>query len=114
MTEGLGRAWLDVLVLGLDRRAAVFRYSQRDREFWAWANARALSAMGIGKGDTVFLITGFGPHVFAWGVGATRQMGVPIIPSGGMDARGRASIVTRFRPGVWCARPPTCSTSREV
>src|SRR5205814_6628817 len=62
------RGWMMFSSSGSTGAPRVFRYSQLDRALWAWANARALSAMGIGKGDTVFLITGFGPHVFAWGV----------------------------------------------
>ena len=46
----------------------VFRYSHIDRDLWAWANARALQAMDFRKGDTVFMVTGYGPHVWAWGV----------------------------------------------
>jgi phenylacetate-CoA ligase len=100
------RGWMMFSSSGSTGAPRVFRYSQRDRELWAWANARALAAMGIGKGDTVFLITGFGPHVFAWGVEAALvEMGVPMIPGGGMDARGRASIVTRFRPSVLVCTP---------
>ena len=69
----------------------VFRYSQVDRETWAWANARALLAMGFRQGDTVFMITGFGPHVWAWGVeDALAKMQLPMIPGGGMDAKARA------------------------
>jgi phenylacetate-CoA ligase len=108
MTEDVWaeRGWMMFSSSGSTGAPRVFRYSQLDREFWAWANARALSAMGIGKGDTVFLITGFGPHVFAWGVEAALvKMGVPIIPGGGMDARGRASVVTRFRPSVLVCTP---------
>ena len=100
------RGWMMFSSSGSTGAPRVFRYSQRDRELWAWANARALAAMGIGKGDTVFLISGFGPHVFVWGVEAALvEMGVPVIPGGGMDARGRASIVTRFRPSVLVCTP---------
>jgi phenylacetate-CoA ligase len=108
MTEAVWaeRGWMMFSSSGSTGAPRVFRYSQRDRELWAWANARALSAMCIGKGDTVFLITGFGPHVFAWGVEAALvKMGVPIIPGGGMDARGRANVVTRFRPSVLVCTP---------
>ncbi|HXP75140.1 MAG TPA: AMP-binding protein [Stellaceae bacterium] len=100
------RGWMMFSSSGSTGAPRVFRYSQRDRELWAWANARALAAMGIGKGDTVFLISGFGPHVFVWGVEAALvEMGVPVIPGGGMDARGRANIVTRFRPSVLVCTP---------
>jgi len=42
----------------------VFRYSHIDRKYWEWANARSLYAMGIRRGDVVFPMGGFGPHVF--------------------------------------------------
>lgn len=100
------RGWMMFSSSGSTGAPRVFRYSQRDRALWARANARALAAMGIGKGDTAFLITGFGPHVFAWGVEAALvEMGVPMIPGGGMDARARASIVTRFKPSVLVCTP---------
>ena len=44
----------------------VFRYSQIDRELWAWANARALHPFGIRPTDCMFICAGYGPHVFAW------------------------------------------------
>jgi phenylacetate-CoA ligase len=100
------RGWMMFSSSGSTGAPRVFRYSQRDRELWAWANARALSAMGIGKGDTVFLVSGFGPHVLAWGVEAALvKMGVPMIPGGGMDARGRANLLVRFHPTVLVCTP---------
>src|SRR3977135_2929341 len=84
----------------------VFRYSQLDREYWAWANARALHSMGIARADTVRAIAGFGPHVFVWGVTAALfHMGIPVLPGGGMDGRARANIVARFRPTVIACTP---------
>jgi len=108
MTEAVWveRGWMLFSSSGSTGAPRVFRYSQRDRELWAWANARALSAMGIGKGDTVFMVSGFGPHVLAWGVEAALvKMGVPMIPGGGMDARGRANLLVRFRPTVLLCTP---------
>ena len=100
------RGWMMFASSGSTGVPRVFRYSQIDRDLWAWANARAMLAMGIGKGDTVFMITGFGPHVWAWGVQfALAKMGVPAIPGGGMDAKARAGIVLRFRPTVLLATP---------
>jgi len=100
------RGWMMFASSGSTGVPRVFRYSQIDRDLWAWANARAMTAMGIGKGDTVFMITGFGPHVWAWGVQfALAKMGVPAIPGGGMDAKARAGIVLRFRPTVLLATP---------
>jgi phenylacetate-CoA ligase len=84
----------------------VFRYSQIDREYWAWANARALHSMGVVRGDTVLAIAGFGPHVFVWGVtAALAHMGIPVLPGGGMDGRARANVVARFAPTVIVCTP---------
>ena len=48
-----------------------------------------LHAMGFRQGDTVFMLTGYGPHVWAWGVQyALEKMQLPTIPGGGMDAQG--------------------------
>jgi phenylacetate-CoA ligase len=100
------RGWMMFASSGTTGAPRVFRYSQIDREYWAWANARALQAMRIGKDDTVFMITGYGPHVWAWGVQvALAKMEVPAIPGGGMDARARANIIQRFEPTVICCTP---------
>ena len=84
----------------------MFRYTHVDREAWAWANARALLAMGFRRGDTVFMMTGYGPHVWAWGVQyALEKMQLPTIPGGGMDARARANIILRFKPTILLCTP---------
>ena len=61
------RGWMMFSSSGSTGVPRVFRYSQLDREQWAWANARALHSMGVRRGDTVLAIAGFGPHVFVWG-----------------------------------------------
>jgi phenylacetate-CoA ligase len=100
------RGWMMFSSSGSTGTPRVFRYSQIDRELWAWANARALHAMEFRKGDTVFMITGYGPHVWAWGVQAgLTKMGLPVIPGGGMDAKARANIVLRFKPTILLCTP---------
>src|SRR6185312_11393483 len=100
------RGWMMFSSSGSTGVPRVFRYSQIDRELWAWANARALHAMGFRKGDSVFMITGYGPHVWAWGVQvALFKMGLPTLPGGGMDAKGRAGIVQRFKPTILLCTP---------
>jgi len=65
-----------------------------------------MHAIGIRPRDTVFVCSGYGPHVFAWGVQyALARMNVAVIPGGGMDANMRAMIVERFEPTVICATP---------
>lgn len=100
------RGWMMFSSSGSTGVPRVFRYSHVDREMGAWANARALRSMDFRKGDTVFMVTGYGPHVWAWGVQyALAKMELPIIPGGGMDARARAQIIDRFKPTILLLTP---------
>ena len=100
------RGWMMFLTSGSTGAPRVFRYSHIDRDYWAWANARALQAMDFRKGDTVLMVTGYGPHVYAWGVQqALTKMGLPTIPGGGMDARARANAILRFKPSIFLTTP---------
>jgi phenylacetate-CoA ligase len=100
------RGWMMFSSSGSTGVPRVFRYSHVDRELWAWANARALHAMDFRKGDTVFMMTGYGPHVWAWGVQyALAKMGLPTIPGGGLDAKARANFVVRFKPTILLCTP---------
>jgi phenylacetate-CoA ligase len=100
------RGWMMFSSSGTTGAPRVFRYSHHDRELWAWANARALHAMDFRAGDTVFMVSGFGPHVWAWGVHAALQkMRLPFLPGGGMDAKARAGIVLRYRPTILQCTP---------
>jgi phenylacetate-CoA ligase len=100
------RGWMMFSSSGSTGVPRVFRYSQIDRDLWAWANARALHAFGIRPGDTVLICAGYGPHVFAWGVQfALAKMGVACIPGGGMTGEARAMLIDRFRPTVLTGTP---------
>src|SRR5215472_10501483 len=100
------RGWMMFSSSGSTGVPRVFRYSHIDREAWAWANARALLAMGFRQGETVFMMTGYGPHVWAWGVQyALEKMQLPTIPGGGMDAKARANIILRFKPTILLCTP---------
>ncbi len=100
------RGWMLFSSSGSTGTPRVFRYTHVDREYWQWANARALYSMGIRKGDVVFPMVGFGPHVWVWGaMVAWRHMGVAVIPGGGMDAQMRARVIDRFKPSVIAATP---------
>jgi len=100
------RGWMMFSSSGSTGAPRVFRYSHVDREMAAWANARALYAGGFRKGETVFMVTGYGPHVWAWCVQyALAKMQLPAIPGGGMDARARANIILRFRPTILLLTP---------
>jgi phenylacetate-CoA ligase len=100
------RGWMMFSSSGSTGAPRVFRYGHVDREMVAWTNARGLQSMDFRKGDTVFMVTGYGPHVWAWGVQyALEKMRLPVIPGGGMDARARAGIVERFKPTILLLTP---------
>jgi phenylacetate-CoA ligase len=100
------RGWMLFSSSGSTGVPRVFRYTQNDRRYWEWANARALHSMGAGHGEVIFPIGGFGPHVWLWGaMVAWAHMGVPVIPGGGMDAQARARIIDRFKPTVLACTP---------
>ena len=100
------RGWMLFSSSGSTGTPRVFRYTQTDRRYWEWANARALHSMGAGRGEVIFPVGGFGPHVWLWGaMVAWAYMGVPVIPGGGMDAQARARIVDRFKPTVLACTP---------
>jgi phenylacetate-CoA ligase len=84
-----------------------FRYTQRDRQLWAWTNARAVYAMGIRSGrDVGMMLFGYGPHVAMWGLHhALLLMAVPQLPVGGMDTRARAAMIDRLAPTVLGCTP---------
>lgn len=100
------RGWMLFSSSGSTGAPRIFRYTHPDREYWQWANARALWSMDIRPGDVVFPMVGFGPHVWIWGVMYTLEhMGVAVIPGGGMDARTRAGVIDRYRPTVIACTP---------
>lgn len=100
------RGWMLYASGGSTGTPRVFRYSHIDREYNAWANARALQSMDFRKGDTVFMVSGFGPHVWAWGVQyALEKMRLPTLVGGGMDAKARALTVMRYNPTILLATP---------
>ncbi len=104
--EWRDRGWMLFSSSGSTGTPRVFRYTHEDRGYWEWANARALYAMGIRRGDTVFPMVGFGPHVWIWGaMYAFAHMGIAVIPGGGMDARARARTIDRFAPSVIACTP---------
>jgi phenylacetate-CoA ligase len=78
------------------------RYTQFDRDMWAWIDARAMWAMGLRSGrDSALLASGYGPHVWLWGKHyALNLMKIPIITAGGLDGRTRALLVERYKPTV--------------
>jgi phenylacetate-CoA ligase len=85
----------------------IFRYTRFDRDTWAWADARALWAMGFRPGrDSALIAFGYGPHVWLWGVHyAFNLMGIPILTAGGLDSRTRARFIDRYRPTILCCTP---------
>jgi len=98
--------WMMFNTSGTTARPRTFRYTDTDRRMWTWTDARALWAMGVRPGDRAMLCFGYGPHVAMWGMlYALNQMTVPVIPTGGMDSRARASAILAYRPTVLAATP---------
>lgn len=105
-TDWTDRGWMVFSSSGSTGAPRVFRYTHVDREYWEWANARALYSMGIRRGDTVFPMVGFGPHVWVWGaMYAFARMGIAVIPGGGMDAKARVGVIDRLKPTVIACTP---------
>ncbi len=92
---------------GTTARPRCFRYTQFDRRLWAWANARAMWAMGFRPGrDSALLAFGYGPHVWLWGVHyALDLMGIPIVTGGGLDTRTRGRFLREYGPTILCCTP---------
>ncbi len=104
--EWASRGWMHFSTSGSTGTPRAFRYTHVDRTYFAWANIRALQSMGITRGESVFLIGGFGPHVWLWGVyEALMQMQAAVIPGGGLDAVARAIMIQRFSPTVIACTP---------
>ncbi len=100
------RGWTLFPTSGSTGTPRIFRYSKFDLEQWKWANSRALWSLGARPGEKVFLVVGFGPHVWAWGVlHALAHMGVPCIPGGGLTAELRCNIILRYRPTMLATLP---------
>ena len=100
------RGWTIFPTSGSTGTPRVFRYSKTDLDYWKWANSRALWSLGARPGETVFLVVGFGPHVWGWGVlHALAHMGVPCIPGGGLTAELRCNFILRYRPTVLATLP---------
>ncbi len=100
------RGWMLFSSSGSTGTPRPFRYTHVDRVQWAWANARGMHAIGFRKGESAFIMSGYGPHVFAWGVQvALETLDLPCIPGGGMDAKARANIILRFKPTILVCTP---------
>src|SRR5262245_919783 len=101
------RGWQLFATSGSTGVPRVFRYTQLDREMWAWTDARALWAMGVRSGrDSALLASAYGPHVWLWGVHyALNLMQVPVINGGGLNAQTRARFIDRYHPTVLACTP---------
>lgn len=101
------RGWQLFQTSGTTGAPRPFRYTQVDREQWAWTDARAMHAMGIRGGrDVGMMCFGYGPHVAMWGVHhAMILMGIANTSGGGLDTRARAGAIDRYRPTFIAATP---------
>lgn len=103
----LENGWQIFATSGTTAHPRAFRYTRFDREVWAWADARAMWAMGFRpKRDSALIAFGYGPHVWLWGVHhAFNLMGIPIVTAGGLDSRTRARFIQRYHPTILCCTP---------
>jgi phenylacetate-CoA ligase len=101
------RGWQIFASSGTTAQPRVFRYSQFDREMWAWTDARAMWAMGFRPGrDSALIAFGYGPHVWLWGVHyALNLMSIPIVTAGGLDSSARARFIERYKPTILACTP---------
>jgi phenylacetate-CoA ligase len=101
------RGWQIFASSGTTGQPRAFRYTAYDRTVWAWADARAMWAMGFRPGrDVALLAFGYGPHVWLWGVHyALNLMGIPILTAGGLDTSARARFVDRYQPTILACTP---------
>jgi len=99
--------WQVFQTSGTTAASRPFRYTQLDRNLWAWADARAAHAMGVRRGrDVGMMLFGYGPHVAMWGLHhALLLMGVPQLAAGGLDTRTRARTIERMGPTVLGSTP---------
>jgi phenylacetate-CoA ligase len=103
----LERGWQVFASSGTTGAPRAFRYTRFDRVTWAWANARAMYAMGFRtRRDSALLAFGYGPHVWLWGVHhALDLMGIPVVTAGGLDTRTRARFIDQYRPTILACTP---------
>jgi phenylacetate-CoA ligase len=103
----LERGWQVFASSGTTGKPRAFRYTHLDRDLWAWANARAMYAMGFRSGrDSALLAFGYGPHVWLWGVHyALNLMRIPVLTGGGLDSRMRARFIEQYRPTILACTP---------
>jgi phenylacetate-CoA ligase len=101
------RGWQVFVTSGTTGPPRAFRYTAFDRETWAWADARAMYAMGFRAGiDSVMIAFGYGPHVWLWGVHyACTMMGIPIVTAGGLDTAARVRFLDAYRPTILASTP---------
>ena len=101
------RGWQLFTTSGTRGKPRVFRYTEFDRQVWAWKNARAMWAMGFRPGrDSAMVAFGYGPHVWLWGVHyAFNLMKIPIVTGGGLDSRTRARFIDDYKPTILCCTP---------
>jgi phenylacetate-CoA ligase len=101
------RGWQLFATSGTTSRPRVFRYTRFDRQIWTWLDARAMWAMGFRPGrDSALLASGYGPHVWLWGVHyALDLMGIAVVTAGGLDTRMRARLIRDYGPTILCSTP---------
>lgn len=103
----LEHGWQTFATSGTTGAPRLFRYTNFDRRVWAWANARAMWAMGFRPDrDVAMICFGYGPHVWLWGVHyGLNLMKIPIITAGGLDTSMRARFIDQYKPTILACTP---------
>ncbi|MDY6864064.1 MAG: AMP-binding protein [Thermodesulfobacteriota bacterium] len=98
--------WMFFATSGTTGNPRAFRHTMHDQKFWAWNWARAFWAQGVRNGDILINCFGYGPFVAFWGAHyGINLIGCPVIPTGGMDSKRRAFIISKYMPTVLTCTP---------
>lgn len=98
--------WLFFSTSGTTGAPLAFRVTRHDRDVFVWLFLRSLYAGGVRSGNVALNCFSYGPFSAFWGVHlALNQMGIPVIPGGGLDTSRRALFVSRFRPSILVGTP---------
>lgn len=105
--DWLERGWMLFATSGTTAAMPrMFRHTTHDRDMWAWLGARALHAMGVGRGDITLNCFGYGTSVAFWGLHyACNLMGIPVIPGGGSNTERRVAFIRDLKPTVLMCTP---------
>jgi phenylacetate-CoA ligase len=98
--------WMFFATSGTTGTPRAFRHTLHDKKFWEWNWARSFWAQGVRPGDILINCFGYGPFVAFWGAHyGINLIGCPVIPTGGMDSKRRAFIISKYMPTILTCTP---------